>query len=642
MEGEALRPFDQQRLLLPRLCGDDTICSARTRRRPSARRWRPARTPRTPSRSSGTGARSTPAGNNADQARLMSQIAASDARFAVTTGDTAYDSGSQKNYGDLVQRGSGTSAVFGPSFWTVAGDSIAMFNAQGNHGMNSVPLTNWPQDRAVAASAGRYQMDTYCCFNGTSSRSYPSEWYAFDAGRARFYVLDAAWSNANMGDADLYRERLRQPLDLEPGRVPVARQRSRDASAFGVVRLPALPAVFRQRHRELRTRGSPDPSHLEGLLGRYGVDIVFNGHAHIYQRNRASATGMPVSYVTGGGGGTLEPVSRCSSLDQYAIGWSYSSSTHGSACGAATRPTTIDRVFHFLLVTVSGITGDRRAHGRAGAHVRRKDLYAPVGTALARARSCPYGRVLKRAEGEKNRMAGTGSSGRVRRIGRCAGVVLIAIGLWIAAMPSTSASAAVSGSLRRYPYLTDLVTTNVTVNWATTHVDRHRVRHLRPGGSRILYGAHSDRDQDVDHRRLDRRVPMEGAGVGPGAGQRRTATGCSAARPISWAAILARLPVAGTRRLERRRTASRCSATGASSTPSGVEPGSGAADGPDRRERRAIRGHHGGQRQRQRLAGRVRRSRPEGRRARARSSAHRSGRLRAPRSPCSPRRATTA
>ena len=59
--------------------------------------------------------------------------------------------------------------------------------------------------QAVAASAGRYRMDTYCCSNGTSSKSYPSQWYAFDAGRARFYVLTAAWSNANMGDADLER-----------------------------------------------------------------------------------------------------------------------------------------------------------------------------------------------------------------------------------------------------------------------------------------------------------------------------------------------------------------------------------------------------------------------------------------------------
>ena len=63
-------------------------------------------------------------GNNAQQADVMSEIAASDATFALTTGDTAYPSGSQTNYGDLAQRGADTSAVFGPSFWTKAGDEI--------------------------------------------------------------------------------------------------------------------------------------------------------------------------------------------------------------------------------------------------------------------------------------------------------------------------------------------------------------------------------------------------------------------------------------------------------------------------------------------------------------------------------------
>ena len=292
-------------------------------------------------------------GNNTDAGRLMNQIAASGARFAVTTGDAAYQSGSQKNYGDLVQRGSDTSTVFGPSFWTVAGDSIAMFNTQGNHGLNSVPLTNWPQDRAVSGSSGRYEMDTYCCSNGTSSKSYPSEWYAFDAGRARFYVLDATWSNANVGDADLYEndddahwtssraeyQWLANDLASHPRTV-----------SFAFFHFP----MYADNANETSDPWLTGSSRLEGLLGRYGVDIVFNGHAHIYQRNRASATGMPVSYVTGGGGGKLAPVYRCSSIDQYAIGWSYSSSTHGSACGTASRPTTIDRVFHFLLVTVSG------------------------------------------------------------------------------------------------------------------------------------------------------------------------------------------------------------------------------------------------------------------------------------------------
>src|SRR3954447_19886969 len=143
-------------------------------------------------------------GNNAQQSDLMSEIASSGATFAVTTGDTAYPSGSQTNYGDLVQRGADTSAIFGPSFWTKAGDHIPLFNAQGNHGMNATSLLNWPQDRAVSFSGGRYKMETYCCANDTQSASCPSSWYAFNAGPARFYVLEASWANSNVGDSDLY------------------------------------------------------------------------------------------------------------------------------------------------------------------------------------------------------------------------------------------------------------------------------------------------------------------------------------------------------------------------------------------------------------------------------------------------------
>src|SRR5687767_13718221 len=62
-----------------------------------------------------------PSGQNPDQANLIAQIAASGARFALTNGDNASQVGSQKNYGDLYQTGENTSAVFGPSFWKVAG-----------------------------------------------------------------------------------------------------------------------------------------------------------------------------------------------------------------------------------------------------------------------------------------------------------------------------------------------------------------------------------------------------------------------------------------------------------------------------------------------------------------------------------------
>jgi chitodextrinase len=292
-------------------------------------------------------------GTNPDQARLLARVAASGARFAVTTGDNGNGSGSQTEYGDLVQKGSGTSAIFGPQFWPVAGASIPLFASQGNHGMTSVPLTNWPQDRAVAASGGRYQMDTYCCANGTSSKSYPSMWYAFDAGGARFYVLEATWSNSNVGSTDLYDN------DYDAHWLPTSpeyRWLAADLSAH------ANQVKFAFMHFPIHSANATETSdpwlqgsgRLEGLLGANGVDIVFSGHAHTYTRTVPSAAGMPVTYVTGGGGAKLEPVSRCGAPVAAALGWSYSSSTHGSSCGGLPRPTTIDRVFHFLLVTVNG------------------------------------------------------------------------------------------------------------------------------------------------------------------------------------------------------------------------------------------------------------------------------------------------
>src|SRR5207253_8124382 len=49
------------------------------------------------------------------------------------------------------------------------------------------------------------QRDTYCCTGtlGTTIKSYPSSWYAFDWGGTRLYILDGAWGDstgAYLGD----------------------------------------------------------------------------------------------------------------------------------------------------------------------------------------------------------------------------------------------------------------------------------------------------------------------------------------------------------------------------------------------------------------------------------------------------------
>jgi hypothetical protein len=145
-------------------------------------------------------------GNSPDQANLFAQVAASGARFAVTVGDNGYNSGSQTNYGDLQQKAADTSAIFGPSFWTVAGSSIPLFTAVGNHGLSGTShtdITTWTQDQAVSSSNGSYANGVYNCCGGTTA-NYGNEWYAFDAGQARFYVLDSAWGDSNGGTSTPY------------------------------------------------------------------------------------------------------------------------------------------------------------------------------------------------------------------------------------------------------------------------------------------------------------------------------------------------------------------------------------------------------------------------------------------------------
>jgi hypothetical protein len=292
-------------------------------------------------------------GTNASQANLMSLIASSGARFALTTGDNGYPSGSQANFGDLIQTGSNISAIFGPSFWKAPGASMPIFPSMGNHGLSSTDsnhpaLLTWPQDRAVSTSNGRYTKETYCCLNGTSSASYPAAWYAFDAGPARFYILNTAWSDSNVGTATDYKN------DYDYHWAPGTAQYQ-----WLVADLAAHPSVlkFAFFHYPLLSDNPNEAtdtyllgnSSLEGLLKQNGVDIAFTGHSHIYERNLPSAAGI-FNYITGGGGATIGTLGTCTPLDAYAIKFT----TTGKACGSAPVPTSAAQVYHFLKVTVNG------------------------------------------------------------------------------------------------------------------------------------------------------------------------------------------------------------------------------------------------------------------------------------------------
>ncbi len=298
-------------------------------------------------------------GVNVNQASLMYQIANSGARFAITTGDQGYPSGSQGTYGDRQQVGASLSGIFGTPFWPVAGSSLPIFPVIGNHGFARADavhphFANWPADVAVATSGGRAQVESYPSVNGTTAASYPSDWYAFSAGTARFYLLTAAWADLNVGFSTAYGDDYAShwtPSSAEYQWLQADLAAHPSEVKFAFFHYP----LYADQDSENSDTFLQGDSSLEGLLASNGVAIAFSGHAHIYQRN-APPTGRLglVSYVTGGGGADVQStVSACSANDLYAIGWS-DTNNHGTACGAAPVPTSRAHIYHYLKVTISG------------------------------------------------------------------------------------------------------------------------------------------------------------------------------------------------------------------------------------------------------------------------------------------------
>ena len=281
------------------------------------------------------------------EANVMSQIGASPASFVVSTGDSDNTGGSDTDYGDLTQGN-----VFPSSYLPKIG-SRPIFAAQGNHGFttNLPYLQNFPAPIAAQSSGGRNLQESYCCISTMSgAQNYASSWYAFDWGGARFYVLEAAWADGQGGyQGDFLAHWNGAVSGCGPCGAELTWLKS-DLAAHS-----STPIKFAFFHYPLYADNGGEPSdnyldgvnRLEGLLADNNVDIVFNGHAHQYERNLPQIPGKPlVSYVTGAGGAALGSVSGCSGFDAYAIGT-------GSSCNAP-KPTSDAHVYEFLLVTVNG------------------------------------------------------------------------------------------------------------------------------------------------------------------------------------------------------------------------------------------------------------------------------------------------
>jgi hypothetical protein len=356
-------------------------------------------------------------GYNPDEASLYSQIGTSKAQFLIDAGDTAYSSGTESNFGDLEQASSTlpeVSNIFGPSYYPLAG-GIPTFTAAGDHNQDPTTIKVWPTANTAAASGGTFAYDSYAPagIDGITT-SAPDDWYAFSTGNVRIYVIDGGWGeSATSGKLGTTTGSLcgtpgtSAAVACEPYQADADEhwQTTSPEYQWLAADLAAHPggiklAVF---HFPLRSDNLSQPSDLytqdsaanpnastslEALLSSNGVGIAFNGHAHTYQRIVPNGPGQIVNYVTGGGGGVLEPVdtgTTCQSFlasgSIYALGWSPSSTDPttgtGSYCGpavnegppadAAATPQSAADVYNFLKVTVSGDTVTVTPTNAAGA-----------------------------------------------------------------------------------------------------------------------------------------------------------------------------------------------------------------------------------------------------------------------------------
>ncbi len=262
--------------------------------------------------------------------------------------------------GDLVVRGRDYD-LWAREFFGPVGDLYArvpFFPSLGNHEQN----------------AEYYYRFFSLPSNGSARRE--EAWYSFDYGNAHFIALDSTPSTGGSGPGSEQRAWLEKDLQSEAARNATWR--------------------FVYFHHPPYSSGNhessvPHQKALVPLFDKYGVDVVFNGHDHTYERTwpikggrRDDRNGV-VYVVTGGGGAPL-----------YDVKW--------SPWTASAR-----KVNHFCLVSVDGkrltldavdVDGDRfdgtvidRDGGRVGALIDT----ARTGTGLKRLFALkglePYGRT---------------------------------------------------------------------------------------------------------------------------------------------------------------------------------------------------------------------------------------------------------
>ena len=228
---------------------------------------------------------------SANQLAVAFRLVAEQPNFILHVGDIAYPSGTYQEFTDNHF-----------SVYATLMRRACFFPVAGNHEYyttNSAPylaLHAPPTAGVDPRDAGRY--------------------YSFDWGPVHFVALDA-----NLLDVGFAAQQARMLAWLE-----------NDLSA---TQAPWKVAYWHQNPYPI-SQHVDDPIDIASrqllvpILERHGVQVVFCGHEHNYQRSKPMRGGVPVSsgpgtiyMTTGAGGAVLHPISPQSFLDQQAMVWEY-------------------------------------------------------------------------------------------------------------------------------------------------------------------------------------------------------------------------------------------------------------------------------------------------------------------------------
>jgi predicted MPP superfamily phosphohydrolase len=190
--------------------------------------------------------------------------------------------------GDLVDTGLDTSAD--EQYFIPYGKMIAkypFFLTLGNHDYGKA--YNKPEGK-------RFLKENYIPYHTMPYTGLPPYYYFFNDGNARFFVLDANF---------FYGARWAQPLAKDSRQYKWLEHflaRNDKTWKFVVIHEPLYSTGARGGIEAQKAV-------LEPLLEKYGVDMVFQGHDHDYERTKPMKDGLVddrkgIIYVTLGGGGS--------------------------------------------------------------------------------------------------------------------------------------------------------------------------------------------------------------------------------------------------------------------------------------------------------------------------------------------------